>query len=66
MPPCAPRYMFSLKKTLDNDDTLNLCELCSKETLGQVISVKFYKGMTLIYIRSQKTRDHLSRVKIIN
>ena len=54
-----------LHNTQENDIALQLCELCTNETPGQVIGAQLFKGIWSIYLRSQRARNHLSTVKFL-
>ena len=63
----TPLYVKNcdLPNKQENDIALQLCELCSNETPGQVIGAQLFKGIWSIYLRSQRARNHLSTVKFL-
>ena len=63
----TPLYVKNcdLPNKQENDIALQLCELCTHVTPGQVIEAQLFKGIWSIYMRSQRARNHLSTVKFL-
>ena len=49
----------------ENELALDLCELCSQETPNQVIGAQLFQGIWSIYLRTQRAKDHLGKLKIL-
>ena len=63
----TPLYVkhCDLPNKQENDIALELCELCNGETPDQIIGAQLYKGIWSIYLRSQRARDHLRKVRFL-